>query len=246
MTMLHKEEEVSNEWDITSDDNGHIEVFELPLRILLLIFWLFHAVVQSLQIKDDGFLAHVKHTQNQVDLMAYALVLTVIICRQLLMSDMISADSVRIIGSLTGLMLWIQIIFWLRLFDSTAKYVALLLRTIKDISYFMIVMAMLMFGFATAFFILQYSRVYNESDADSLLFPMNKGDSIMGAAFVNQYLMMLGDFEGVNLSDESSSVQVLVTIYFIFTTFLVQITILNMLIAIMGQTFSEHMEEQDV
>jgi len=70
------------------------------------------------------------------------------------MSDMISADSVRIIGSLTGLMLWIQIIFWLRLFDSTAKYVALLLRTIKDISYFMIVMAMLMFGFATAFFIL--------------------------------------------------------------------------------------------
>ena len=134
--------------------------------------------------------------------MAYALVLTTIICRQLLMSDMISADSVRIIGSLTGLMLWIQIIFWLRLFDSTAKYVALLLRTIKDISYFMIVMAMLMFGFATAFFILQYSRVYNESDEDSLLFPMTKGDSIMGAAFVNQYYMMLGDFEGVNLSDE--------------------------------------------
>jgi len=64
MTMLHKDDEVSEEWEITASDNGHIEVFEVPLRILLLFFWLFHAVVQSLQIKDDGFLAHLKHTQN--------------------------------------------------------------------------------------------------------------------------------------------------------------------------------------
>ena len=52
---------------------------------------------------------------------------------------------------------------------------------------------------------------------------------------------MLGDFEGINLSDESSAVQILVTVYFILTTFLVQITILNMLIAIMGDTFGQHM-----
>ncbi len=59
-------------------------------------------------------------------------------------------------------------------------------------------------------------------------------------------MTMLGDFEGINLSDESSAVQILVTVYFILTTFLVQITILNMLIAIMGDTFGQHMQEQDV
>ena len=136
-------------------------------------------------------------------------------------ADVIAADSMRILGSIAGLCIWIQMLFWLRLFDYTAKYVALLLRTIKDISYFMIVMVMIMCGFCTAFYILQYNRVYKDVDEESLIFPMNKGDSILGSALVNQYFTMLGDFEGMNLSDEQSLVQVLVTVYFILTTFLV-------------------------
>ncbi len=76
-------------------------------------------------------------------------------------------------------------LFWLRLFDYTAKYVALLLRTIEDISYFMIVMGVIMCGFCTAFYILQYNRLYRDADEESLLYPLNKGDSIFGAALQN-------------------------------------------------------------
>mmetsp|Transcript_2831 Transcript_2831/g.3863 ORF Transcript_2831/g.3863 Transcript_2831/m.3863 type:complete len:135 (-) Transcript_2831:423-827(-) len=60
-----------------------------------------------------------------------------------------------------------------------------------------------------------------------------------------QYYMMLGDFENINLDDENVVQEVLATVFFILTTFLVQVTILNMLIAIMTRTFEEHMSEQD-
>ena len=66
-----------------------------------------------------------------------------------------------------------------------------------------------------------------------------------------QYLLILGDFHYSferNDSDESLSFwlgfeNILVTIYFILSTFFTQIVILNMLIAIMGATFSRHSEE---
>lgn len=54
---------------------------------------------------------------------------------------------------------------------------------------------------------------------------------------------MLGDFGNMNMHDESILSEFMVTSGFVLATFLVQITILNMLIAIMGQTFSEHIEE---
>ena len=66
-------------------------------------------------------------------------------------NKMIDSDLMRTIGSFAGLFTWLQLTFWLRLFDSTALYVSLIVRTIEDISYFMIVMLLIMCGFATAF-----------------------------------------------------------------------------------------------
>ena len=50
----------------------------------------------------------------------------------------------------------------------------------------------------------------------------------------------------MNLNDSNILREGLVTIGFLGATFLVQITILNMLIAIMGDTFNQHVNEQDV
>ena len=50
----------------------------------------------------------------------------------------------------------------------------------------------------------------------------------------------------MNLDDENRVAEGLVTVSFFLATFLIQITILNMLIAIMGDEFSKHVAEQDV
>ena len=41
---------------------------------------------------------------------------------------------VRIIASLNSVLMWVQVFFWMRLFDSTAQYVDLVIETVFDIS----------------------------------------------------------------------------------------------------------------
>ena len=105
---------------------------------------------------------------------------TVIVGRTLVMQDgdFIDARQLRIIGSCAALCNWIQLVFWMRLFDSTAMYVSLIIRTIKDISYFMIVMMLIIFGFATAFYLLQMNRVYQDYEEDDLLYPISIGEHV--------------------------------------------------------------------
>ena len=59
-------------------------------------------------------------------------------------------------------------------------------------------------------------------------------------ATMNQYMLLLGDFdiENFNLYGRDSYVWVL----FIFMTFILQIVYLNILIAIMGDTFDKTQE----
>ena len=102
-----------------------------------------------------------------------------------------------------------------------------------------------MCGFATAFFMMQSNRFYSASSEDDLLYPVNVGESYKFKSMVLQYYMMLGAIENINLDSKTVEGEVIITVFFVLTTFIVQITILNMLIAIMSSTFDDHMREQD-
>ena len=60
---------------------------------------------------------------------------------------------------------------------------------------------------------------------------------------VNQYMLSLGEFDTDNYLDTGDDV--IVWLVFIATTFITQITFLNMLIAIMGDTFARVSEAKD-
>ena len=76
----------------------------------------------------------------------------------------------RLVGAVAGMMLWMQILFWLRLFDSTAQYVSLVLRTVSAIFSFMVVLLMFMCAFGTAMYLLQVNRIYDGYEEDKLLY----------------------------------------------------------------------------
>ena len=63
-------------------------------------------------------------------------------------------------------------------------------------------------------------------------------------AFENQYELSLGEFE-VDAYRDSEMHQFLIYVLFILSTFIIQITFLNMLIAIMGDTYDRATEERD-
>ena len=109
-------------------------------------------------------------------------------------------SSLRLFGSVASLLLWIQIIFWLRLFDGTAQYVSLVMRTINAITSFMIVLAMMLFAFGTSLYILNINRIYRGQGEDDLVFPFAQGDNIFLTSLLAQYSIALGDFN-VSLDD---------------------------------------------
>ena len=140
--------------------------------------------------------------------------------------------------------------FWLRLFDSSAQYVDLIVDTLYDITDFTKMLFLLLIMFSSGFTIIQFNRM--ESNAN-LVFPYieDTGFNLFMQAILFQYKMLLGDFEEANLLERFSGYpdsikaavtfeNFLVTFYFIGTTLFTQITILNMLIAMMGSTWSKH------
>ena len=79
---------------------------------------------------------------------------------------------------------------WLRLFNKTSFYVTLIKRTITDIGYIGLIIAIILIYIGCAMFMLQLNHSMNtESNIISPVFDVFIIDSAL-----NQYLLMLGDF----------------------------------------------------
>merc|ERR1719458_472195 len=61
---------------------------------------------------------------------------------------------------------------------------------------------------------------------------------------MNQYLLALGEFNMDSFAENPQSA--ICYVFFILATFITQLTMLNMLIAIMGDTFGRVMEKKEV
>ena len=90
---------------------------------------------------------------------------------------------------------------------------------------------------------------YNGSEDP--LFPYDDETNIFYESFMYQYKLLLGDFENISFKRSYTGLQdsmanavifenFLIDVYFLAATFFTQITILNMLIAIMSETYSKH------
>ena len=136
----------------------------------------------------------------------------------------------RIIAALLVFILWFKMFDWMRLFDSTSFYIKLILVTIYDIMPFMVIYVIFLLMFGCAMDCISLNRPEDEEIIESYI----------GWWFVdlliNQHLLGLGDFAMDNYSGQNG---VLVYVFFTLATFLTAVTALNMLIAIMGNTYDE-------
>ena len=155
-------------------------------------------------------------------------------------STWIDVSALRIMAAITSFLLVSKLYDWLRLFESTAFYVQLLGATFLNIGWFMLLFlfAMLLFGLPMS--MLNLSRA---SDEEQLI---NKHLFFwLFDVLYNQYLLSLGEFEtldGYTATDRNDFIIAM----FVGATFFTQITMLNMLIAIMGDVFDQLTEQKTV
>lgn len=159
--------------------------------------------------------------------------------------DMLSVDNlftmqkIRTVAAVSTWFMWVKVFYWMRLFRSSGYYITLILQTINDIKIFLAMVALILTAFANVFFLLQLN--VPAKDADNPILSSYYGSSVIDS-FIGMYVMALGDFNYGGFA--ASANDGVAWIFFLLGTFICLVVFMNMLIAIMGNTFGEVMDHQ--
>ena len=141
----------------------------------------------------------------------------------------------RIISSLAVLVMWLKFLFYLRLFAPYAALIRMVVEICKDISVFAVLFILAVVGFGNAYYIL------------SLNMPTDNRKEMAGTNFfqalIYSYRNGLGDFNTNHFNE--TDISILLWFIFVSQTVLIQIVLLNLLIAIMGDTFNKVTEKKE-
>ena len=142
-----------------------------------------------------------------------------------------SSHDIRLVATFSIFLLWLKVFDWFRLFEPTSFYYKLVVATFIDIKEFMILFITALCMVGSSMYILEMSRDKSHSEIITSL-----ASHFLLDAIYNQYLLALGPEAGEGFDDHPNAL--LLYLFFIFASFFLTIVFLNMLIAIMGNTFS--------
>jgi hypothetical protein len=147
---------------------------------------------------------------------------------------------IRVIGGFAAFTMWIKVFYWMRLFPDLAYYVKLISQTILDSMSFSLLVFIILISFANFFYIINKN---NPPDGD-----VNYVTEITGYSFLDAildvYLMgALGAFETSTFQNGFGAKFAIPMLF--LATFFISIVFMNMLIAIMGETFAQVQESAE-
>jgi hypothetical protein len=144
------------------------------------------------------------------------------------------------LGAVAVLLLYIKLFYWLRIYKSFSAFIRMISEIVMDIRVFSIMLFLCLAGFANIMMVVNNNRTLNGTDS-LFLDVVGWGPA---NALIHAYLTGLGDFNKdtyVIYNDDGSIAagdnNITVWIFFLGATFLVQLVFMNMLIAMMGESF---------
>ena len=141
----------------------------------------------------------------------------------------------RVVGSLAIVLLWVKFFYFLRIFGPTAAFIRMITEVVKDMAIFSFIFLLGIFTFASAFFML------DGANTDHIKHRVAGKDFFSTIIFV--YTNSLGDLS-LDGFDQSEHTAALYT-FWLMITIAIQIILLNLLIAIMGDTFDKVQEKKE-
>jgi hypothetical protein len=189
--------------------------------------------ISALENKLDYF----KGLWNMNDFIGLSFTI-IIILTSVPRNTILPLELLRPMAAIASCTLLIKVFDWLRLFEKTAFYILLVEETMRDVSSFLILLFTALMMFGVPMIMLNLNRTADNSIVDD---PFGFWGLNM---LLNQYLLALGEFNYENFANQPQSY--LCYIFFVLATFITQIAMLNMLIAIMGDTFERVIENRDV
>ena len=154
-----------------------------------------------------------------------------------------SSSATYVVSGSVALLLWVKLLFYFRGFKTTGILVRTVLQITADIRYFLTILVVCMVGFGNAFYIIAQVDLHGYSDPTSTSCADGDSMACLNDAFGTYYETLCSLFSAMTGSYDltvfdASSVSVLPTILY-FAYIIVQMVImLNLLIAIMGDSFA--------
>lgn len=201
----------------------------LCLRILFIGYCIFTVIMEIRQILIQGskYFLSSSVMWNIIDLLSTILVLTSI---GLDFAENEHVERSFGVRSMAVFFLWLKFFYFLRIFSATAAFIRMITEIFRDMAVFSLIYVIANLAFANAFFLLE--RGFSE-----------KGDKIVGDnlyyVIIYTYMTGLGEFDTEFQDQENEGYY---WAFFLICTILIQIVMLNLLIAIMGDTFARVQE----
>jgi len=204
-------------------------IFALGKLVCLVIFfpsyvWFFGLELK--QVRGDAA-AYFSNFWNVMDF------ISLIACGTFMVFSLItpeSRDLLYTISALAVLILWMKLFYWLRLFKPFSAFIRMISEIVYDIRIFAVMLAIVFIAFGNCIVILNRNRDPVVDPLFQSYLGINGVDSL-----INAYLLGLGDFDYSNYG--SGKNKYFIWIFFLAATFIVQLVFMNMLIAIMGDSF---------
>jgi hypothetical protein len=128
--------------------------------------------------------------------------------------------------ALTSLFIWLKFLYFLRIFESTGYLIRIIVQVVIDMRHFLLVLLLTFVAFGDA--------VYNIQLGNTAEDPIYEGENFIGGvAYV--YRMVLGDFDTTGFGNCAVP---LMWVLFILCTVFNMIIMLNLLIAIISESFA--------
>jgi len=147
-------------------------------------------------------------------------------------TNLVAHESLQVFGAIAIFMMWFKLFYWMRLFKPFSAFIRMITEIIKDIQVFLVMLIISLSAFANIIFLLNLNRM--EQGHEEPIYENLIGFGPLDA-MIHAYLMGLGDFNRDTYSSENARV---IWIMFILATIIVSLIFMNLLIAIMGESFS--------
>eukprot|EP00210_Caulerpa_lentillifera_P007841 g7483.t1 len=180
---------------------------------------------------------------NIVEVVSYIMVIMVI--SSLHFANLLNLDVWSILSAciaVESILIWIKVWYFAQAFEKTGAFVLMIENIIKDCVPFLSLALVILLGFSFALFILfqralhEKKSIDNEDDYNETRDMIEQSFGDPWKAIVTMFYAMIGTFEPKIYCD-SGSLSILITILFVMYLAIQMIVMVNMLVAIMGDTF---------
>jgi len=135
--------------------------------------------------------------------------------------NLMKIENIHIITALTIFLVWANFLQWMRFYASTAHFITMIVETLYDITNFLYIQLIFGGGFLFTLMFLNFGNIFDaelagEDPEDASLVPKHLGSRLIDG-FLNQYLLILGEFQIDNID---VGVNGMTWVLFILATFL--------------------------